>query len=560
MKNNWWELARQHWDCDDACTFYFSTLSCGCQYYDVRGSLLKFRTRFYTKHRYRGFQFRRLEIHFVHSNGIVKYGDVDDGDFSDDVGPRLHVSDVIAVKTLRPLVSALFDCFRWHWMRQLRGSSSLCLALPFLALRRFRCCSQGVRRALTPGKSDAAWVRACMKRRVASNAIRISEKKEYSFAWNMSFATNMMLLGWTRATREFAAPGDGIIATALNTDANMLTGLEAPTTHNLEQIGLKARSIDAGSSMRHVGRGFGLLSMMDGGRLYTPGDAMRMAFITSLLSWRRLLSQTLFCYVRIKSAPDDTFAKTKCALRVYYTSPSLAAIGREREIPPDISAYAAPGRQMPGCVDAIDKRTRNGFAPQRSGEHGHRQCYNSSRAPPGDMPGRPDTYMYEHFLSALKCHRAYRVCKNCWLGREEEIPLDLSRFSAPGQQAPGAVDERGHLSTGSMLKHAQAHGLCNPKVTGRQHDDGDAFDEDATRDWVYYHVLKDLEPITAVRRPCHRTWMRTKTTNLGGRKVARRLVKEFHARGKDLLKRTVQTALDQKCRITIGTDAWSRGA
>ena len=79
------------------------------------------------------------------------------------------------------------------------------------------------------------------------------------------------------------------------------------------------------------------------------------------------------------------------------------------------------------------------------------------------MPERPDTEVYRHFLPKQEKHGNYRFCKYCWYGCETDIPDDLYKFENPGRQLHGClktVNNRGHLSTGGMLKHARSHGIC----------------------------------------------------------------------------------------------------
>ena len=44
----------------------------------------------------------------------------------------------------------------------------------------------------------------------------------------------------------------------------------------------------------------------------------------------------------------------------------------------------------------------------------------------------------------------YRICKECWVGMEEKIPLDLSKGKTPGQQVLGCC------STGSDTERSPA--------------------------------------------------------------------------------------------------------
>ena len=169
--NGWWEPARQH-------QVYAPTLMCGCQYYDEKGCELADRTPFFTRrhrsdffqtppvtrHRRSDFHFRQLRIDYIHGDGVVKYYDANDHTFNDDVGPPLRVRDVVAVASLKPLLSALqmFQVVSVARLRRLRhGGSSLASALPLMALHRFHCCSREIWRAVAQGKSDAVWVEAC---------------------------------------------------------------------------------------------------------------------------------------------------------------------------------------------------------------------------------------------------------------------------------------------------------------------------------------------------------------------------------------------------------------
>ena len=175
------------------------------------------------------------------------------------------------------------------------------------------------------------------------------------------------------------------------------------------------------------------------------------------------------------------------------------------------------------------------------------------------MPERADTEVYRHFLPQQEKHINYRFCRYCWYGSEEDIPEDLGKFENPGRQLRGcvkAVDRRGHLSCSSMVKHVRSHGICcneGPRLL----DNPPAIDRDATREWVKAHVLEDMGTIKAVKHRGHMKWMRRRLpgTKIGGVKMARRLVKELHSTCKSVIKTKVKTAIEQKCRITIGTDA-----
>ena len=149
--NGWWEPTIQH-------DVFAPTLLCDCEYLDRKGYPLAERTPFFTTHRDPIFAFHKLVIDYIHGPGIVKYFDVRNPDFSDDVGPTLHFSDVVAVPSLKPLLSVR----RMLRLRRLQnGESALAHALPLMALHRFRCCSREIWRAVGKGKSDDAWVRAC---------------------------------------------------------------------------------------------------------------------------------------------------------------------------------------------------------------------------------------------------------------------------------------------------------------------------------------------------------------------------------------------------------------
>ena len=111
-----------------------------------------------------------------------------------------------------------------------------------------------------------------------------------------------------------------------------------------------------------------------------------------------------------------------------------------------------------------------------------------------------------------------------------------------------------------MIKHARSHGYCQKKETGNSGDGPGEPEHDAgaTEDWVYCHVLEDLEPISSGQRGGARRWRQKRVpgNRIGGRKVIRRVVKKWHSKAADKVKAMVQRAKEEGCRFTLGVDGW----
>ena len=155
--SGWWELAVLHKD-------YMSTTLCGCRFYDDLGTELHERTPIlvrYTADRGRKFAKRSLVIDYVVQTLHVKYFDRDDADFSDDRGPRLGVSDVLAISSVKVLLKTvqLMRLQKTRW----RSASALCGATTLRSILRLRLCSSELRRVVRAGVTDKALVQAFLE-------------------------------------------------------------------------------------------------------------------------------------------------------------------------------------------------------------------------------------------------------------------------------------------------------------------------------------------------------------------------------------------------------------
>ena len=168
--NGWWEPSRTH-------EAYTNTEICECVYYDSRGFQLRFDDLFLCMHYDRRLWGRQLRVDCIHGDGVVKYFDPADGSFSDDTGPILYNTDVVGVPGLISSVKKRWRLFRKHSVaaRWKRGGSYLARFLKFGWMRRLRCCSREMWRAVAPGKSDAVWARALLLKWLAVTQVFTAE-------------------------------------------------------------------------------------------------------------------------------------------------------------------------------------------------------------------------------------------------------------------------------------------------------------------------------------------------------------------------------------------------
>ena len=155
--SGWWEPARMY----DS-----KTMVCSCRFYDARGFLLIQGTRFLvnlnvlrveSKHDPQ-FLCRQLAIDYVKSEQFVKYYDIRDHHFCDDIGPLLTINDIISVSAFSKLFSAARSFLQSKtlcWVRESRRSLRIVCWLCLKDVLRFSFCSRGIWNALSSGKMQS---------------------------------------------------------------------------------------------------------------------------------------------------------------------------------------------------------------------------------------------------------------------------------------------------------------------------------------------------------------------------------------------------------------------
>ena len=155
--SGWWEQARLHG--------ILATLLCGCSFYDARGTLLRDSgassrgTSFFTICDLPAFRNRHLCIDYVANRGFVKFYDLWDSSFSDDVVPfDISICDIIAHRSLRPLAEVVRILRKQVLdLRELRKASNLARYMRWMDLHKFRCCSRVVWQGTAPFQYDSVW-------------------------------------------------------------------------------------------------------------------------------------------------------------------------------------------------------------------------------------------------------------------------------------------------------------------------------------------------------------------------------------------------------------------
>ena len=139
------------------------TMVCSFRFYDARGFLLIQGTRFLvnlnvlrvvSKHDPQ-FLCRQLAIDYVKSEQFVKYYDLRDPHFCDDIGPLLTINDIISVSAFSKLFSAARSFLQSKtlcWVRESRRSLRIVCWLCLKDVLLFSFCSRGIWNALSSGK------------------------------------------------------------------------------------------------------------------------------------------------------------------------------------------------------------------------------------------------------------------------------------------------------------------------------------------------------------------------------------------------------------------------
>ena len=111
------------------------------------------------------FEKRLLVVDYVVNTSFVKYCDIADDRFSDDTGPLLGVSDVVAISSVKALFKAV-QLIRLQRMRltRWRSASALCGATTLRTFLRPRLCSGELLRVLRAGVTDKVLVKALIPR------------------------------------------------------------------------------------------------------------------------------------------------------------------------------------------------------------------------------------------------------------------------------------------------------------------------------------------------------------------------------------------------------------
>jgi len=114
-----------------------------------------------------------------------------------------------------------------------------------------------------------------------------------------------------------------------------------------------------------------------------------------------------------------------------------------------------------------------------------------------------------------------------------------------------------------MQRHLRRkHGI--ETVEGHQPEQGDAHvagpvDKAITKDFAYQFVLTDLTPLRFVSKKGCMGFMRTHVKKrIGGRKLVRRAVREWHRTGQAVVKNKILKAKGTKCRFGLSMDTWKR--
>ena len=106
------------------------------------------------------------------------------------------------------------------------------------------------------------------------------------------------------------------------------------------------------------------------------------------------------------------------------------------------------------------------------------------------------------------------------------------------------------------LQKFKARSAKTKKETIETKGQSKIFDEDTTMDFVHGVVLEDLENLSLTDKKGAKRFFGKHVPGLGDRRQVRIAVEKWYEKGHKVVKDTVEEALKQGCKLTLGADAW----